>query len=70
VDGIFASDDLLAALVVAEAQKRGKNIPRDLKIVGYDGTETSQTLLPGLTTVQQPIESIAQTAIDILLKEI
>jgi LacI family transcriptional regulator, sucrose operon repressor len=70
VDGIFASDDLLAALVVAEAQKRGKNIPRDLKIVGYDGTEASQTLLPGLTTVQQPIESIAQTAIDILLKEI
>jgi LacI family sucrose operon transcriptional repressor len=38
--------------------------------VGYDGTEASQTLLPGLTTVQQPIESIAQTAIDILLKEI
>lgn len=70
VDGIFASDDLLAALVVAEAQKRGKSIPKDLKIVGYDGTETSQTLLPGLTTIQQPIESIAQTAIDILLKEI
>ena len=38
--------------------------------MGYDGTEASQTLLPGLTTIQQPIESIAQTAIDILLKEI
>ncbi|MFS0654907.1 LacI family DNA-binding transcriptional regulator [Bacillus sp. 179-C3.3 HS] len=70
VDGIFASDDLIAASVMVEAQKRGKDIPIELKVIGYDGTETSQTLLPGLTTIRQPVESIAKKAIEILTKEI
>ncbi|GLC87133.1 LacI family DNA-binding transcriptional regulator [Lysinibacillus piscis] len=70
VDGIFASDDLVAATVIAEAQKYGKHIPKDLKVIGYDGTETCQTLLPSLTTIRQPIELIAQKAVEVLLKEI
>ncbi|MBD1382847.1 LacI family DNA-binding transcriptional regulator [Metabacillus arenae] len=70
LDGVFASDDLIAASVLAEANKRGKAIPNDLKVIGYDGTETGQTLLPQLTTIQQPIDLIAKTAIDILLKKV
>lgn len=70
VDGIFASDDLIAATVIAEAQKYGKHIPKDLKVIGYDGTETCQTLLPSLTTIRQPIELIAQRAVEVLLKGI
>jgi LacI family transcriptional regulator, sucrose operon repressor len=70
VEGIFASDDLIAASVIAESKKRGKEIPTQLKVVGYDGTETVQALLPELTTIQQPIDLIAKTAINILLKEI
>jgi LacI family transcriptional regulator, sucrose operon repressor len=70
VDGIFASDDLIAAAVITEARKRGKDIPTQLKVIGYDGTETVKAILPELTTIQQPIESIAKVAIDILSKEI
>ncbi|MBC2580203.1 LacI family DNA-binding transcriptional regulator [Clostridium sp. DJ247] len=70
VDGVFASNDLFAASFIAEAKKRGKSIPGDIKVIGYDGTETCQILLPELTTIQQPIDLIAKTAIDILLKEI
>lgn len=66
VDGVFATNDLFAAAFWNEAKKRGKNI----KVVGYDGTETVQTLLPELTTIRQPVDLIAKTAIDILLKEI
>ncbi|ATH93779.1 MULTISPECIES: LacI family DNA-binding transcriptional regulator [Bacillus] len=69
-DGIFASDDLIAAAVLTEAKKRGKDIPSRLKVIGYDGTETVQSLLPSLTTIQQPIQSISQKAIDILLKAV
>jgi LacI family sucrose operon transcriptional repressor len=39
-------------------------------VVGYDGTDTVKTILPELTTIQQPIDSIAEVAIDILSKEI
>ena len=70
VDGIFSSDDLFAASVIAESKKCGKEIPTQLKVVGYDGTEAVQVLLPELTTIQQPIDLIAKSAIDILLKQI
>lgn len=70
VDGIFASDDLIAATVITEAPKYGKHIPTNLKVIGYDGTETCQALLPSLTTIRQPIELIAQKAVEVLLKEI
>ncbi len=38
VDGIFASDDLIAASVLSEAFRYSKKIPDDLKVIGYDGT--------------------------------
>ncbi|AFI29179.1 transcriptional regulator [Bacillus sp. JS] len=70
VDGIFASDDIMAAGVITEAKKRGKDVPGQLKVIGYDGTETIQAILPELTTIQQPIELISKTAIEILEKQI
>lgn len=70
VDGIFATNDLFAAAFINEARKRGRKIPEDLKIVGYDGTGTVRSLLPDLTTIKQPIELIAKMSIDLLIKEI
>lgn len=70
VDGIFASDDLIAANVLREAKQRGIDIPNDLKIIGYDGTEATRTLLPELSTVQQPIQGIAESAIELLMEQI
>ncbi|UZT08420.1 MULTISPECIES: LacI family DNA-binding transcriptional regulator [Clostridium] len=70
VDGVFATNDLFAAAFINEARKRRRKIPEDLKIVGYDGTETSRSLLPDLTTIKQPIELIAKTSIELLIKEI
>lgn len=70
VDGIFATNDLCAAAFINQARKRGKDIPKDIKVIGYDGTETCQRLLPELTTIKQPIEIIARTSIEILIKEI
>lgn len=70
VDGIFATNDLFAAAFINEARKRGRKIPEDLKIVGYDGTGTIRSLLPDLTTIKQPIELIAKISIDLLIKQI
>ncbi|MDP4552627.1 LacI family DNA-binding transcriptional regulator [Alkalihalobacillus macyae] len=70
VDGVFASDDLIAARVMQEARNRGIDIPKKLKIVGYDGTETTRLLLPELTTIEQPVREIAVKALEILMKQI
>jgi len=68
-DGIFASDDLIAATCLKVAQELHIDVPKQLKVVGYDGTQTVSSLLPQLTTIRQPIEDIAKTAV-IKLNEI
>lgn len=70
VDGIFASDDLIAATVLRVAKKRNRKIPYDLKVIGYDGTDTTKVLLPELSTIAQPIKDIAETCVDLLIKQI
>ncbi|MFC0270953.1 LacI family DNA-binding transcriptional regulator [Metabacillus herbersteinensis] len=70
VDSVFASDDTIAAKVISEAKNRGVLIPTDLKVIGYDGTDTTRMLLPELSTVQQPIKKIAEKAVEILIKQI
>ncbi|MET1031414.1 LacI family DNA-binding transcriptional regulator [Domibacillus tundrae] len=70
MDGVFASDDQLAARVLTEAKRRKIAVPEQLKVVGYDGTETMRTILPELTTIQQPLDIIAEKAVHTLIQEI
>jgi len=70
LDGVFATNDTDAALIWQLATKMGFQVPTDLKIVGYDGANTTRTLLPELTTIVQPIEEMAATAVATLLKKI
>ncbi|WP_221568234.1 LacI family DNA-binding transcriptional regulator [Pseudalkalibacillus sp. A8] len=70
VEGIFASDDIIASHVIREAKNRNIKIPENLKIIGYDGTETTKLLLPELSTVEQPIKEIATKALEILMNQI
>jgi LacI family transcriptional regulator len=49
-----------------EADARGLHVPGDLSVVGFDGIEATRWTTPQLTTVEQPIEEIAETAISAL----
>ena len=64
IDGIFATGDSLASIVNGIALQK----KRKIEIVGYDGTKTFTTLCPNISTVAQPIDKIAKTAVDILTK--
>ncbi len=64
---IFASNDDMAAAVIAEAHRRGLDVPRDLTVVGFDDTLIASTIWPELTTIQQPIARMATEAIDMLV---
>jgi len=66
-DGIFASDDMIAASCLRIAKELGLHVPDQLKVVGYDGTKTIMHLMPHLTTIQQPIEDIARTSVTKLM---
>ncbi len=63
-DGIFATSDLIAAEVIQCCVKRGRSIPSDVKLVGYDDVPLASITTPTLTTIRQPIKEIAVNAIE------
>src|SRR5919206_566292 len=64
--GVICSSDLMAIGALQEAAAQGLHVPRDLSIVGFDGIEATAWTNPALTTVEQPIEEIAETAVNAL----
>ena len=64
--GVICSSDLMAIGVLQEAASQGLRVPEDLSVVGFDGIEAAAWTSPPLTTVEQPIEEIAETAVNAL----
>lgn len=69
-DGVFAGDDVTAAMVFNHAAELGIPVPERLKIVGFDGTSIVRDIFPSLATVQQSTSDLAEIAVALLLKEI
>jgi LacI family transcriptional regulator, sucrose operon repressor len=69
VDGVFADNDTNARLVMTAAKEFSRHCPEDLKVIGFDGADMTRLLLPELTTIQQPIQEMAEVAVEMLLKK-
>lgn len=61
---------LMAAEVLKNCLKHGRKIPEEIKIVGYDDTDLTRYFYPSITSVAQPIESIAKYTVDYLIAEV
>ncbi len=68
VDGILASNDIMAADIVRHAQRHGIHIPRELKVVGYDDSHFAANCTTPLTTVHQPIDELCRFAVDSIIR--
>lgn len=66
---IFASNDEMAAGLIAAAHKSGLSVPDDLSIAGFDDSIVATVVWPQLTTVRQPIKEMAATAVKILIEK-
>jgi LacI family transcriptional regulator len=64
---IFASNDDMAAGVLAVAHDRGVDVPAALSVVGFDDTVLARTVWPPLTTIHQPVIELARAATELLL---
>lgn len=67
VDGIFASNDEMAVGAMWSGARRGIRVPDDVMIVGFDGTAIAEFIEPSLSSVAQPFDRIAATAVSMLL---
>ena len=64
--GVICSSDVIAIGVIQEARRLGLRVPEDLSVIGFDGIEAASWLDPPLTTIEQPIDEIAATAVELL----
>jgi LacI family transcriptional regulator len=67
---IFASNDHMAAGVLAVAHSLGLGVPDDLSVAGFDDMPLASQVWPALTTIRQPISAMAAKAADLLLQQL
>lgn len=67
---IFACNDDMAAGAIAAAHRLGLDVPRDLTVCGFDDTSMARSVWPSLTTVRQPVASMAEQALHQLVAAI
>ena len=68
--GVVAAADILAIGAAKGFFERGKRVPEDYSLIGFDDVEIAQYLTPGLTTIRQQISLKGQKAVELLLKHI
>jgi len=70
IDGIFASSDVIASEVIQACRKLGREVPQQLRVVGYDDSLVASLVSPRLTTIRQPVREMSERTIRLLLQQI
>ena len=63
---VFVASDSMALEVMAVVRERGKEVPRDLSIVGFDDNPSGLYGPVALTTVRQPLIKMAEESVKLL----
>lgn len=67
---VFAMADVIAIGAIRAIRDHGLRVPEDLSVIGYDGLQIGDYLIPKLSTVAQPVETMARRSAAILLSHI
>lgn len=66
VTAIFAISDVMAIGACRAIRDKGKNVPQDIAVAGYDGIDMGKYYYPSITTIEQPVAEIARESILLL----
>lgn len=67
---VFAGNDLSAIGIMNAYKSKGKKIPNDLSIVGFDDIPMSETESIALTTVRHPYNEMGEKVSELILEKI
>lgn len=71
LDAVFAANDLMATGALGVLRERGRSVPGDVALVGFDDAElVADSTDPPLTTVRQDIEGIGRLMVRLLLRSL
>lgn len=69
-DAVFFATNYLGIAGLESCRRAGIRIPEDLALVSFDDEDLFRLYPPGITSIQQPVEAIAKTAIELLIRQI
>ena len=67
VTAIFTANDHLALGILRALHERGRRVPDDVSVVGFDDVPEAAFFIPPLTTVRQAFGDVARAALTLLL---
>jgi LacI family transcriptional regulator len=67
---VFAATDTTALGVMQAADEKHIEIPRDVSLIGFDNISYSMLPRINLTTIEQPFDTLASSAVDMLINHI
>jgi DNA-binding LacI/PurR family transcriptional regulator len=70
VTAVFAANDHLALGIMRALSERGRQVPHDLSLVGFDDVPEAEFYTPPLTTIRPDFEAVAAASIRMLLAQI
>lgn len=70
IDGVFAASDAVAAGAIDVLRARGRRVPEDVGVVGFDDSAWAMRSQPLLSTVRQPAASLGARAAELVLEQI
>jgi DNA-binding LacI/PurR family transcriptional regulator len=70
LDGVFASNDLMAMGAITVFENAGKSVPGQIRVVGFDDALIAQTSRPSLTTVRQDVVALGEAAGSLMIAQL
>jgi len=67
---LFAYNDISAIGAIRAFQEAGRQVPRDISVVGFDDIPGAAFHSPSLTTIRQPLRRMGEIAVEILVSRI
>jgi DNA-binding LacI/PurR family transcriptional regulator len=70
VTAVFAANDHLALGILRALHERGRRVPDDISVVGFDDVPEAAYFIPPLTTIRPDFDGVATATIDLLLAQV
>ncbi len=70
VTAVFAANDHLALGILRALQEKGRRVPQDISVVGFDDVPEAAYFIPPLTTIRPDFEAVAAASLDLLVAQI
>ncbi|MGF0536440.1 LacI family DNA-binding transcriptional regulator [Agrobacterium sp. ES01] len=65
-DAIFCANDLMALGCIEALKERGKSVPGDISVIGFDNRDIAQFIRPPLTTLHLPLFEMGAMAVEMI----